>query len=278
MTIFLRPPTAAGTFYDLDPIVLRKQLDTCFRIKIQKKLKKKIKAAVVPHAGYVYSGSVAAHVYSMLEKTNYLIIGTNHSGMGSSFALMKKGLWKTPLGEVIIDEPLANKLIEKCNLVEYDVIPHEDEHSIEVQLPFLQYKFGSDFKFIPLAVLNEFADRNFIENCKIVGKSIGKVLKKEKEMWVILGSSDFSHFIPQETAEKIDKYTIKSILKLDEEEFILKVNEKKASICGFGAIATTLSAAKEMGAKKAELLKYTTSATVTQEDHSVVGYASIIIY
>lgn len=278
MAVFLRPPTAAGTFYDMDPTMLRKQLDACFRIKLPKKLKKKAIAAVVPHAGYIYSGSVAAHVYSLLEKSNYLIIGTNHSGIGSNFALMKKGLWKTPLGEVVIDEPLANKILEKCSLIEYDVMPHEEEHSIEVQLPFLQYKFGSDFKFIPLAVLNEFADRNFIENCKVVGKTIGKVLKGEKEKWLILASSDFSHFIPLESAEKIDKYSIKSILKLDAEEFILKVNKMKASICGFGAIATCISAAKELGAKKAELLKYATSSDVTQEEHSVVGYASIIIY
>jgi AmmeMemoRadiSam system protein B len=145
-------------------------------------------------------------------------------------------------------------------------------------LPFLQYRFGGDFKFVPLTVLSEFPDKHLLESCRIVGKSIGKVLKKEEKKWIVLSSSDFSHFISQENAERIDKYTIKSILKLNEEEFIEKVKEKNASICGFGSIATCIAAAKEMGAKKAELLKYGTSGDITEEYHSVVGYASIIFY
>jgi len=277
MVIFLRPPMFAGTFYDLDPILLKKQIETCLKIK-PKYQRKEIKAAVVPHAGYMYSGSVAAHVYSMIEKTNYLILGTNHSGMGSEFAIMKRGLWKTPLGEVVIDEELCDKLMKECNLIEYDVIPHENEHSIEVQLPFLQYRFGSDFKIIPLTVLSELPDKNLVENCKFVGKAIGKVLKKENDKWVVLASSDFSHHVQQHIAEKNDKYTIKSILKMNEEKFIESVNEKRVSICGFGAIATMMSAAREMGAKKVELLKYATSGDVTKEHFSVVGYASIIFY
>jgi len=277
MTVFLRPPVAAGTFYDLDVAMLKKQLAACFKMKA-KKPKKKVIAAVVPHAGYVYSGSIAAHAYSVLEKSNYLILGTNHSGFGARFALMKKGLWKTPLGEVVIDEALANKLLAECKLIEYDVMPHENDHSIEVQLPFIQYKFGSDFNFVPIAVLNDFLDVEFIENCRVVGEAIAKILKKGKKGWTILASSDFSHFIPKLDAEKIDKYAIKSILKLNESEFIESVSEKKASICGYGAIATAMVAAKELGAKKAELLKYGTSADVTEEEQSVVGYASIIFY
>lgn len=277
MVIFLRPPMFAGTFYNLDPNLLKKQIETCFKIK-PKYQKKSIKTAVVPHAGYMYSGSVAAHVYSMIEKTNYLILGTNHSGMGSEFAIMKKGLWKTPLGEVAIDEEMCDKLMKECSLIEYDVMPHENEHSIEVQLPFLQYRFGSDFKIVPLTVLSELPDNNLLENCKFVGKAIGRVLKKENGKWIVLASSDFSHHVQQRTAEKNDKYVIKSILKMDEEKFIESVREKRASICGFGAIATMMYAAREMGAKNVELLKYATSGDVTKEEFSVVGYASIIFY
>jgi AmmeMemoRadiSam system protein B len=277
MVIFLRPPMFAGTFYNSDPNILKKEIEASFRIK-PRYVKKKIKAAIVPHAGYMYSGGVAAQVYSLMEKSNCVILGTNHSGMGSSFALMKRGLWKTPLGEVAIDEKIADRLIKESNLIEYDAIPHENEHSIEVQLPFLQYKFGDYFKFVPLIVLSEFPDKNLLENCKVVGKSIGKVLNEEKEEWIVLASSDFSHFMSQSMAEKIDKYAIKSILKMDEDKFIEAVNEKRASICGFGAIATAMAAAKEMGAKNAELLKYATSGDVTGEHHSVVGYAAIIFY
>jgi AmmeMemoRadiSam system protein B len=273
----LRAPAAAGSFYDIDIEMLRKQIETSFK-KVPQLKKKPVKAAIVPHAGYIYSGSVAAYSYSQLEKTNYIILGVNHYGIGTNFALMKKGLWKTPLGEVVISENVADKLLAECKLLEYDVIPHEHEHSIEVQLPFLQYKFGSDFKFIPIAILNEASDESFLDSCRLVGKAIAKIIKKEKDKWTILASSDFSHYIPKAFAEKTDKYIIKSILKMNESEFFSRVSERNASICGFGAIATSIVAANELGAKKAELLKYATSADVTQDDNSVVGYASIVMF
>lgn len=277
--LIIRPPVAAGTFYSLDPEMLKKQIESCFNHAIgPKRIKKqKIIAAIVPHAGYEYSGPIAAWTYSRMEKTNYIIIGANHSGMGSGFAIMKTGLWKTPLGEVVIKEDLAEKLIEKCKLIEYDVIAHQSEHSIEVQLPFLQYRFGSDFKFIPMCVMNEFADETLLESCMLVGKSIAEVIKKSDEKWTILASSDFSHYVPQEMAEKTDKYLIKAILKLDEKDFFARINEKSASACGFGAIATAIAAAKELGAKKAELLKYATSGNITEDFGSVVGYGSILM-
>lgn len=273
----LRAPVAAGTFYDINVEMLRKQIETSFK-QIPYLRKRPVKAAIVPHAGYIYSGKVAAYTYSQLEKTNYIILGVNHYGIGANFALMKKGLWKTPLGEVVIAENIADKLLAECKLLEYDVIPHEQEHSIEVQLPFLQYRFGSDFKFVPIAILNEAADDTFLDSCRIVGKAIAKVIKKEKSKWTVLASSDFSHYVPKALAEKVDKYTINAILKLNEGEFFSRILEKNASICGFGAIATAIVAAKGLGAKKAELLKYSTSADVTQDDHAVVGYASAIFY
>ena len=275
----LRPPVAAGTFYSLNPEMLKRQIDSCFKHKLgPKEIKKqKFVAAVVPHAGYTYSGPVAAWAYSKIEKKNYIILGANHHGMGVGFSVMKKGLWKTPLGEVTIKEDVAEKLIEKCKLIEYDVMAHEGEHSIEVQLPFLQYRFGNNFKFVPISVMNEFADDTLLESCKLVGKSIAEVIKKEKSKWVILASSDFSHYIPQEMANKTDKHLIKAILKLDEKDFFARINQKNASVCGFGSIAVAMAAAKKLGAKKAKLLKYATSGDVTQDLGSVVGYASIMM-
>jgi AmmeMemoRadiSam system protein B len=153
---------------------------------------------------------------------------------------------------------------------------HENEHSIEVQLPFLQHRFGDNFKFVPISILNEFADETLLEVCRVIGKGIASVIKKQKEKWIVLASSDFSHYVPQERAKKTDKYVIKAILNLDEKDFFARINEKDASVCGFGPIAIAIVAAKELGAKKGELLKYSTSGDVTGDFGAVVGYSSII--
>jgi AmmeMemoRadiSam system protein B len=142
----------------------------------------------------------------------------------------------------------------------------------------LQYRYGGDFKFVPIVILNEFADDLLLENCRLIGKAVANVIKKEKEKWIILASSDFSHYVPQKTAKKADLSLIEEIKKLDEKRFFEKIVEKNASVCGFGGIASAMVAAKELGAKKAELLKYATSGDVTGEVNSVVGYASVIIY
>lgn len=278
--MLIRAPAVAGEFYSLEKEMLKKEIESSFNHTLGPKSFKsrKIIAAVVPHAGYIYSGPVAAWVYSIIENTNYLILGTNHSGMGSDFAISKNGLWKTPLGEVIINESFAERLMKENKLIEYDILPHEHEHSIEVQLPFLQQRFDGNFKFVPLLVKNEFADESLLDSCKVVGKSIGKVIKSSKEKWIVLASSDFSHYIPNEVAKETDKNVIKAILKLDGKDFFARINAKNASLCGFGAIATAMFAAKELGAKKADLLKYATSGDVTGETASVVGYASIIMY
>ncbi|MEM5766386.1 MAG: MEMO1 family protein [Candidatus Aenigmatarchaeota archaeon] len=279
--ILIRQPVAAGTFYSYDAEALKKQIYDSFSHRLGPKggfKRQNFIASIVPHAGYIYSGPIAAWVYSRIERANYVIFGPNHSGMGAQFALMRNGLWKTPLGEVAIQDEFAEKILKECEIVEHDIIAHQHEHSIEVQLPFLQYRYGSDFKFIPIAILNEFADEVLLENCKILGKAIANVIKKEKEKWIILASSDFSHYVPQKVAKNVDLSLIKEIKKLDEKKFFEKILEKNANICGFGGIASAIVAAKELGAKKVELLKYATSGDVTKEFDSVVGYASVIIY
>jgi AmmeMemoRadiSam system protein B len=276
--LMLRAPVAAGTFYSIGSEELKRQIDACIRSPLGPKMIKmrKAVAAIVPHAGYEYSGPVAAWAYSRLESSNFIIVGTNHTGIGSTFSIMKTGLWKTPFGGVAVKEDMAERLMESCKMIEYDVLAHENEHSIEVQLPFLQYRFGSDFSFVPMVIINEFADDTLLKSCEIVGKSIADVVKKSKEKWTLLASSDLTHYEPQEIAEKIDRSLIRPILKMDSEKFFEVVSEKNASACGFGAIATVLFAAKELGAKKGELLKYATSGDVTQDLNSVVGYASIL--
>lgn len=275
MVVSLRPPVAAGSFYELDPENLKKQLDFYFRFSIQTKLKNKTIAALVPHSAYIYSGKVAAQAYVNMEKSNFVILGSNHSNYGANFALMKNSLWKTPIGEVIVDSTLADKLIDECPLIEFDVIPHGNEFSIEVQLPFLLHRFR-DFKILPILVINQIPDENLLENCRIVGKVLAKLIKKSN--WKIIASSDLSQNIQKEFTEKTDKYLMKSISRMDVEGLFEKIRETNAKVCGYGAIASTIFAAKELGAKKVKIVSYGTSADLGEEDTPVVGYASVIFY
>lgn len=274
----IRQPAVAGSFYHLDPEMLKKQIKGCFDHPLgPKEIKEKdFLATIVPHAGYPYSGPIAAWSYSRIKRANYIILGPNHRIFGPNFSIMKKGSWKTPLGEVNIDESIVDKLVKKCPLLQYDFLAHEGEHSIEVQLPFLQYQFKS-FEFVPVCVRNEFPSFGFLDECEVVGRGIAEVVKKEKKKWIIIASSDFSHYIPHDYANLVDNYVIEAILRLNEKDFFARIQEKNASVCGFGPIAIAMIAAKNLGAKKGELLKYATSGDVTHDKSAVVGYGSIII-
>lgn len=273
--MILRPPVSAGTFYEIDSNMLRKQLDFYFRNAAIKSKKRATLARLVPHSPYINSGQVAAHSYVNLAKSKFVIFGSNHSSYGANFALMKNSLWKTPIGEALVDDSFANKLLKESNLVEFDAIPHEDEFSIEVQLPFLLHKFG-DVNILPVLVNNQIADNTLLESCKTVGVSIAKLMKKEGN-WNLIGSSDLSQNLELEETERIDKLLLRAVRKLDVKGFFNVVNKTHARVCGYGAIATTIFAAKELGAKKAEVLKYGTSADLS-EGREITGYASVIFY
>ncbi len=274
----IRPPAVAGSFYDLEPEKLKKQIKSSFHRDLGpgEINEEYFKACIVPHAGYLYSGPIAAHVYTKIKKANYIIIGPNHRPGGNKYAIMTSGKWKTPLGEVKIDEEVAEKLMKKCPLLKNDPNSHRPEHSIEVQLPFIQYRFEDDFSFVPIVITNYSPTFDFLEECEVLGKVIADVVKKEKNDWIVIASSDFSHYVPYEQAYDTDNYVIESIIKLDEEEFFDRVQERSASICGYGGIATTMIAAKELDSKKGKLLKYATSGDVTGNKVQVVGYGSII--
>jgi len=283
--MFVRPPVAAGQFYDLDPEMLKKQIDSSFRradegaeMKGKPKMNK-LRGAVLPHAGYGYSGHVAAKFYAMLnekEPYNCIILGPNHYMFGSKFATMKNSLWKTPLGGVAEDDSMIETLMRGCDLLQIDVTPHQNEHSIEVQLPFLQSRFGEKFKFVPIVITNEIGDPDILSGCQALGSAIADAVRKSKEKWLVIASSDFSHYVPQNVAEETDGALIKAIVKLNEKLFFERVNELNASACGFGPIMVAMVASKKLGAEKGRLLKYSTSGKTTNEFDSVVGYASIV--
>ncbi len=279
----IRPPVVAGTFYDIEPERLKKQISVAMKRAESdgtNKLKKGYNAVIVPHAAYQYSGWVAAKFYSLLDEDSpkrYIILGPNHSETGSNFAITNRGLWKTPLGGVVVNTDMADRLIERCALIKNDFMPHQNERSIEVQLPFLQYKLGEKFQFVPISVYGNGFDDTYADSCNLVGEAIADEVKNSGEKWMIIATTDFSHYVPRHVAEEVDGELIKAISKLNPKSLMRKITDSHASICGFGPVAIAMTAAKSMGSKSGRLLRYSTSADTTGEDESVVGYATILL-
>jgi AmmeMemoRadiSam system protein B len=274
----IRQPKAAGIFYNSDRYSLERDIESFFTGNDgPKKMRNTDAIAVVtPHDRYHLCGSAFAWSFSRIEKANYVIIGPNHHGMRSRFSIMKDGLWKTPFGEVVVSNKVSEKILSKDKLLEYDVIPHENEHSIEVQLPFLQYRFGNDFKIVPILVSNKFGDKEFVEECKRLGKAIAHSLLTEKEKWILIGTTDFSHGAKSKV-ERVDKSIINAVKSLKEERLYNAVQKTSSRICGYGALVTMMAAAKELKAKKSRLLKYVNSMEVIKDLNTATGYASILI-
>jgi AmmeMemoRadiSam system protein B len=265
----MRQAIVAGKFYPADSTALKRELDNCFS-GIVIDAKSGIKGTVVPHAGYIYSGKVAAHSYAVLPPADtYVMLGPNHTGYGSPIAL-STDTWSTPLGKVEVDKELKEKIAG--SIIDQDELAHRFEHSIEVQIPFLQYRFKHDFKIFPICMGVQ-DEEIAIE----VGTEIARAIMDTGRKAVIIASSDFTHYQPAHIAESNDKYLIKSILNMNVHEFYNRLYEKDISACGFGPIAATITAARELGASRADLLKYATSGEVTGDNSGVVGYASLIL-
>lgn len=274
----IREPKAAGIFYNSDKSSLERDLEAAFKGKDGPgdTEDENPVAMITPHDKYSSCGHVSAWTYAKTGKTNYVIIGTNHLDVGARFAIMKEGLWKTPLGEVAVSNRIAQKIMDKSRVVEYDVMSHDGEHSVEVQLPFMQHMHGSGFKIVPIVIKNRFDDKDFMQQCVDLGKSIAQSLITEKERWVIIGTTDFSSG-SKPKVEKTDKSLIDSMKNLNSKKFFDAVHENESYICGYGAVLATMSAAKELKAKKSRLLKYMTSTESVKGGKSTTGYASIII-
>ncbi|MDO8748219.1 MAG: AmmeMemoRadiSam system protein B [Candidatus Omnitrophota bacterium] len=270
----IRLPAVAGQFYPLKPRELREQIKSFAGPRIPAVIKKEAIACLLPHAGYIYSGSVAYSVVSQLKiKKNLIILGPNHTGMGANFSIMAEGSWETPLGKVEINPSLADKLLSKSALLKSDTQAHKFEHSIEVELPFFQY-FSQDFTFVPIAV-----GSGDFKNYQQLGLDIAAGLKEaglEKET-LIAASSDMTHYEDAKSARHKDHQAIEAIQELDECKLYSRVKELNISMCGYAPAIAMLCAAKSLGAKKAELIKYQTSAEATGDTSSVVGYAGMIV-
>ena len=264
-----RRPVVAGQFYPASASELKAMIKEMVKEDVAKE---EVIGLVSPHAGYIYSGPVAGATISRVKlKDTFIIIGPNHTGAGKPLSIMTEGSWETPLGEVEIDAELGKKILADSKYLEEDDRAHLFEHSIEVQLPFLQY-FKPDFKLVPI-IFGHPSGAIYKE----VGKEIAGAVKALGREVVIMASSDMSHYEPQESAQKKDTQAIGAMLNLDEDELLKRVDEFNITMCGYAPAVSLIVAAKELGASGAELVKYQTSGDVTGDFSSVVGYAGIII-
>jgi AmmeMemoRadiSam system protein B len=273
----IRRPAVSGMFYAGTARELEEQIEWCYRHevgpgtipRVNSKGLREIVAIVVPHAGYYYSGPVAAHAYKELADDGIcdtaVMLGPNHTGYGYPVSLWVGDGWSTPLGEVEIDKKLAQKLLG--TVIKADETAHIHEHSIEVQLPWLQYLYKK-VKIVPITMLAQDLE---------TARAVGKAISQAGDNSIIIASTDFTHYEPHSVAMEKDSLVIESIVALDEEELYKRCERLGCTMCGYGPVASAIVAAKEMGAKKASLLKYATSGDTSGDFSRVVGYGSIVI-
>ena len=268
----VRYPAVAGQFYPANAEELRLYLSSFCRKELPKI---KAKAVVVPHAGYIYSGSVAGETYSRVAiPSNCVIMGPTHTGLGAPAAVYPSGVWVTPLGEVPVNGEFASQLSSRPPY-QPDPTAHIYEHSLEVQLPFLQHCSGyrEDLSVVPVV----FQHLSYQE-CVEAGNSLAEAISQTEPDSLIVISTDFSHYVSQEVAKELDSLAIEAILNLEPEELYRRVHSYRISMCGVIPATVGLIAAKLLGARGAELVMYRTSGDVTGDYSQVVGYGGIIIY
>jgi AmmeMemoRadiSam system protein B len=269
MASTIRHPAVAGRFYPANPMALRRELRT-----YMEPVAEKIPAlgCVVPHAGYMYSGHVAGAVYARLElPRRFIILCPNHTGMGQPLAMMSEGRWLTPLGEVPVDTPLAAALRDECEMLSDDPLAHRAEHALEVQLPFLQALLD-DFRFVPITV-----GTSRFDALQALGEAMGRVIQEEAERPLIIASSDMNHYEPDTITRVKDHRAVQKLLDLDPRGLYDVVTTENISMCGFGPAVVMLTAARMLGARSAQLIKYATSGDVSGDRDLVVGYAGVAV-
>jgi MEMO1 family protein len=268
----VRLPAVAGQFYTAQPDTLQGDVDSYLAPSDSKVEVFGAIACLVPHAGYMYSGHVAGAVYRRLPaRPSYIVLGPNHFGRGAPLAVMEAGSWLTPLGQVPLNSALAQVIRRACPALVDDAKAHATEHSIEVQLPFLQCR-GPAFTLLPIAIgLSDY------ETLETLGHAVSQGAQSSGEPVLIVASSDLNHYEPDNVTRVKDAKAIDRILDLDPEGLYETVLRERISMCGFGPAVAMLVAANDLGAGTAELVKYATSADAGGPVDSVVGYAGIVI-
>ena len=280
--VLVRPPAVAGTFYPADPEELVRLIEWSFTHpigpgelpKVSEVRKKASVGYMVPHAGYIYSGPVAAWSYYYLAQEGapetVVLIGPNHTGLGPAISVMPPSIWETPLGNVRTDDEAISELLKVSNVVEEDYSAHSYEHSLEVQLPFLQYLFGDSFRIVPIVMKVQTPSVS-----KILMESIKEAMENLGRDYVVLSSSDLNHYEPHDITVEKDMIALERIVALDPEGLQEALIKYDISMCGPGPVMVNMYLDKELGAQRAELLKHATSGDTSGDKSAVVGYAAV---
>lgn len=264
-----RQPAVAGKFYPAQREALVREIET----HIDRNAKKnRVLGIVAPHAGFIYSGNVAGALYSRIEiPDTVILIGPNHTGHGEPVAVMKKGAWSMPMGDIAIDQELANAICEETVIAKQDSYAHQFEHSLETQLPFLQY-FKNNFKIVPICI-----KRLKISSCKDLSEGIVRAVIRLDKSVLLVASSDMTHYESHDRATIKDRMAITCIQNRDPLGLFKTVQSERITMCGVNPVTVMLLCSERMGAKEAELVKYMTSGEVSGNMEKVVGYAGMII-
>lgn len=265
----VRKPAVSGQFYPGNPNRLSEEIE---RLTDRNASKQKALGVISPHAGYMYSGHIAGLVFSSVEiPETIVILGPNHTGCGPQASIMNEGTWQMPMGEVEIDQELANAILQHSDNIQADISAQMLEHSIEVQIPFLQH-FRPLVKIVPI-VLGGYS----FSLCNVVADALVQGIQNIRKETLIVASTDLTHYQPQEEAYHSDQKVIDRILQLDAKGLLEMVIQEGISMCGVIPVTTMILAVKEMGATRASLIKYMTSGDVSGDLSHVVGYAGMII-
>jgi AmmeMemoRadiSam system protein B len=268
-----RPAVVAGMFYPDDPTELKKQIDFSIKNLEDKPVAGKIRGIVVPHAGYMYSGQVAAAAYKQLLQYDFkvvVIISPSHREYFSGVSVLPAFNYKTPLGDVKINRELCNRLVELEQSIQVSWDGHKEEHALEVQLPFLQRTLG-EFELVPVVMGEQTYDAGYD-----LGEAIAKLIRHENAL--VVASSDLSHYHPANEAEKMDEKIINSLNAFNYDSFWDEIEVKNSEACGAGPILSCMVASRKLGANRSEVLLYQHSGNVTGDDSAVVGYLSAAFY
>jgi|YelNatPaOPRAMG01_1025707.scaffolds.fasta_scaffold11072_6 AmmeMemoRadiSam system protein B len=278
----IRMPAVAGAFYPSQPEALKRLIVQCFQHRLgpgvvpelHRPPEGKLLGLIVPHAGYIYSGPIAAHSYSSLAQNGFrwaLLLGPNHTGMGEEeFAIMSQGFWRTPLGDMKIESEKA-AILKSIPSVKEDPTAHLGEHSLEVQLPFLQF-LSPEAQFVPICISSM-----DLQEIKEVGGKVGELLKGDREA-VIIASTDLSHYHSHSTASKLDNLAIEAIAQLDSDLLWERVHSIPITMCGYAPVIVLLEACKALGVREGRLLKYATSGETGGDFSQVVGYCAMAFF
>jgi len=269
----IRKSVIAGTWYPGNPSILRADIEKLLHNVPGGKIEGTITGLIVPHAGYVYSGQVAAYAYKMIKGETFdavILLGPSHRTFFRGVSIYDRGGYETPLGVVPVNVSLATDIMAQSKMISYIPSAHSQEHSLEIQIPFLQVVLG-EFHFVPLVL----GDQDY-QTCITLAESIVRAISNRRVL--IVGSSDLSHFHSYERAVNLDSIVLQRIEKMDAGGLLKDLEENVSEACGGGPAAVTMMVCKKLGSDRAKILKYANSGDVTGDRGSVVGYASAVLY